>query len=320
MYSGSFPCSFGSGNCYIRRFRTGGAQIGQLRDRSEPMGMEPRIRGMRTTAFSFLSCLLLPLAALVSQGAAAAQSHTQPEPTQPASIPPSGRSGPLQFEVVSIRPHPYNGDEPSNRQFLPGGRFVATATTAGTLLRIALMTDSDHMSGAPGWVNDELFDITAVTADHSEPKTPEQFQQVLLSLLEERFQLRFHREQKEGAVYWLELVKPGVLGPALKRSSDGVRPNLSMNGGARVEMNATAMSMADLAAALRRQAGRPVEDHTGLNGLFDFHIEWSTQQVEDAAAPSLFTVLEQELGLRLKPAKGTIERVVIDRMERPSGN
>jgi uncharacterized protein (TIGR03435 family) len=270
---------------------------------------------MRTTAASFLQCLLLPVTALIWQGTAAAQSHTQPTPTQP-----SAQSSPLQFEVVSIRPHPYNGDEPSNRQFLPGGRFVATATTAGTLLRIALMTDSDHMSGAPAWVNDELFDITAVTADHSEPKTPEQFQQVLLSLLQERFQLRFHREQKEGQVYWLELAKPGVLGPALKQSVGGSRPNLSMNGGARVEMNATAMSMADIAAALRRQAGRPVEDHTGLNGLFDFHIAWSGQQIDDATTPSLFTVLEQELGLRLRPAKGTIETVVIDQIEKPSAN
>jgi uncharacterized protein (TIGR03435 family) len=278
---------------------------------------------MGTTAVFFLRCLLLPLAAVGLQGAAAVRAQTQPTPAQPGSTPlaqQSAGSGPLQFEVVSIRPHPYNGDEPSNRQFLPGGRFVATATTAGTLLRIALMTDNDHMSGAPGWVNDELFDITAVTAGHSEPKTPEQFQQVLLSLLQERFQLRFHREQKEGQVYWLELAKPGVLGPALKQSAAGARPNMSMNGGARVEMSATAMSMADTAAALRRQAGRPVEDHTGLSGLYDFHVVWSSQQVEDAAAPGLFTELEQELGLRLRPAKGAIDTVVIDRMERPSAN
>jgi uncharacterized protein (TIGR03435 family) len=111
-----------------------------------------------------------------------------------------------------------------------------------------------------------------------------------------------------------------VLGPALKQSVGGSRPNLSMNGGARVEMNATAMSMADIAAALRRQAGRPVEDHTGLNGLFDFHIAWSGQQIDDATTPSLFTVLEQELGLRLRPAKGTIETVVIDQIEKPSAN
>jgi uncharacterized protein (TIGR03435 family) len=275
---------------------------------------------MGTTAASLLRCLLLPLAGMGLQEAAAAQAQMQPTPGQPASAQPSAGSSVLQFEVVSIRPHPYNGDEPSNRQFLPGGRFLATATTAGTLLRIALMSDNDHIQGAPAWVNDELFDITAVTADHSEPKTPEQFQQVLLSLLRERFQLRFHREQKEGQVYWLELAKPGVIGPALKPSVSGTRPNLSMNGGARVEMNAMAMSMADIAAALRRQAGRQVEDHTGFSGLYDFHVVWSSQQIDDATTPSLFTVLEKELGLRLKPAKGTIETVVVDRMERPSGN
>jgi len=270
---------------------------------------------MGTTAASFLQCLLLPLAVMALPGTAAAQSHTQPTSTQL-----SAGSSPLQFEVASIRPHPYNGDEPSNRQFLPGGRFVATATTARTLIRIALMTDDDHMSGAPGWVDRELFDITAVTADHSQPKTPEQFQQVLLSLLQERFHLRFHREQKEGPVYWLELAKPGVLGPALKRSASDTRPNLSTNGGVRAEMIATAMSMTDIAAALRRQAGRPVEDHTGLTGLFDFRIEWSPQQMDDASLPSLFTVLQQDLGLRLRPAKGTIETVVIDHIEHPSAD
>lgn len=268
---------------------------------------------MGTIAASLLPCLLL--ATLALQGTAAAQSHTQPTPTQL-----SAGSTPLQFEVASIRPHPYNGDEPSNRQFLPGGRFVATATTVRTLIRIALMTDDDHMSGAPAWIDRELFDITAVTADHSMPKTPEQFQQVILALLQERFQFRFHREQKEGPVYWLELVKPGVLGPALKRSAGDAKPNLSTNGGARAEMTATAMSMTDIAAALRRQAGRPVEDHTGLNGLFDFHIEWTPQQMDDAALPSLFTVLQQELGLRLRPEKGTIETVVIDHIDQPSAN
>lgn len=269
---------------------------------------------MGTTAASFLQCPLLPLAALVLCGTAVAQSPTQPTPTQLAAS-----SSPPQFEVASIRPHPYNGDEPSDRQFLPGGRFVATATTARTLIRIALKTDDDRISGAPGWIDRELFDITAITADHSVPKTPEQFQQVLLALLQERFQLRFHREQKEGPVYWLELAKPGVLGPALKRSAADATPHLSSNGGVRAEMTATAMSMTDIAAALRRQAGRPVEDHTGLNGLFDFHIEWSPQQMDDAL-PSLFTVLQQELGLRLRPAKGTIETVVIDHIEQPSAD
>lgn len=270
---------------------------------------------MRTTSPSFLLRLPLALAMLALQGAVTTQSYAQPAATQL-----SATSNQLQFEVISIRPHPYNGDEPSNRKFLPGGRFVATATTVRTLIRIALMSDDDRTLGAPSWIDRNLFDITAVTADHSEPKTPEQFQRVLLSLLQDRFQLRFHREQKEGPTYWLELAKPGVLGPALKRSNGDARPNLSTNSGSHAEMTATAMSMTDIAAALRRQAGRPVEDHTGLDGNFDFRIEWSPPQMDDAALPSLFTVLRQELGLELKPMRGTIETVVIDHIEQPSAN
>src|SRR5665213_3876215 len=199
----------------------------------------------------------------------------------------------LRFEVASIRPHPFAGDEPSNRQILPGGRFVATATTVRTLIRIASGLDDNRMSGAPGWTDSETFDINATIADHAEVKTPEQFQQLILSLLEDRFQFKFHREQKEGPIYWLELNKPGRLGPALKPSTPDSQANMSNNSnGARAEMKVSKMTMVDVAAALRRQAGRPVEDHTGLKGNFDFEIEWSPEETPDSRYPSLFTVLK----------------------------
>ena len=85
-------------------------------------------------------------------------------------------------------------------------------------------------------------------------------------------------------------------------------------------MRASAVTMADIAAALRRQSGRPVEDGTGIAGRFDFDIEWSPQASEDAPLPSLFSVLQQQLGLRLRPAKGSVETIAIDRGERPSEN
>ena len=90
--------------------------------------------------------------------------------------------------------------------------------------------------------------------------------------------------------------------------------------GARADMKASKMSMADVAAALRRQAGRPVEDHTGLKGTFDFEIKWSPEETPDSIYPSLFTVLKEQLGLKLQPAKGTIETLVIDQINRPSAN
>ena len=227
----------------------------------------------------------------------------------------------MRFEVASIRPHKFAGDEPSDRRVLPGGRFVATATSVRTLLRVAFGTDDNRMSGAPSWIDGETFDIDAITADHAEVKTPQQFQQLILALLEDRFRLKFHREQKEGPMYWLELDKPGKLGPALKLSTPESQPNMSTNSnGSRVAMKASKASMAEIAATLQRQAGRPVEDHTGLKGAFDFQIEWAPEGTPDSVVPSLNTVLTEQLGLKLQSAKGTIEILVVDQIAHPSAN
>jgi len=188
----------------------------------------------------------------------------------------SANPSPLRFEVASIHPHRFAGDEPSVRRVFPGGRFVATATTVRTLLRIAFGTDDNRMSGVPNWVDNETFDINATTAGHAEVKNPRQFQQLILSLLEDRFQLSFHREQREGPVYWLELDKPGKTGPALRLSTPESQPEMSTNAnGSGVVMKVSKASISDIAAALRRQAGRPIEDHTGLKDNFDFEIEWA---------------------------------------------
>jgi uncharacterized protein (TIGR03435 family) len=90
--------------------------------------------------------------------------------------------------------------------------------------------------------------------------------------------------------------------------------------GSTASMKASKMSMADVAAALRRQAGRPVEDHTDLKGDFDFHIEWAPDETPDSANPSLFVVLKEQLGLKLQSAKGPIETLVIDQIAHPSAN
>jgi uncharacterized protein (TIGR03435 family) len=227
----------------------------------------------------------------------------------------------FRFEVASIRPRESGRDEPSNRQMLPGGHFVATATTVRALIRIALGTDDNRISGAPNWIDNETFDINAITVDHVEVTNPKQFQQLILSLLEDRLQFKFHREQKEVPVYWLELAKAGKPGPNLKPSAPDAQPNMSTNSnGAKTVMKASKMSMADIAAALRRQAGRPVEDHTGLTGDFDFQIQWAPDETPDSADPSLFSVLKEQLGLKFRPAKGNAETIVIDQIAHPSAN
>lgn len=236
--------------------------------------------------------------------------------TLPTAKPPHPR-----FEVASIRAHHSTGDEPSDRRILPGGRFIATATTVRTLIRIAFGIDDNRISGAPNWIGNETFDINATTVDHEEITTPQEFQQFILSLLEDRFQLKFHRDHKEGAVFWLEVDKPGKLGPALKPSTPGSQPVMSVNSsGSRTDMRVSGASMADIAATLSRQAGHPVEDHTDLKGNFDFHIQWAPEESPDSADPSLFTVLKEQLGLNLHPAKGSLETLVIDQISQPSAN
>jgi uncharacterized protein (TIGR03435 family) len=253
-----------------------------------------------------------------SAGLSPVQSPTQSPAQSPAGSQP-GAQPPLRFEVASIRPHGSGGDDPSDRKMLPGGRFIATATPVRTLIRIAF--GSDGISGAPGWIDNETFDISATTVNHTEVTTPQQFQQLILSLLEDRFAFKFHREEKEVPVYWLEMDKPGKPGPALRPSAADSQPNMSRNAnGSRAVMKVSKMSMADVAAALSRQAGRPVEDHTDLKGDFDFQIEWAPEETPDSTDASLFTVLREQLGLRLRPAKGTAETVVIDQISRPSAN
>ena len=204
---------------------------------------------------------------------------------------------------------------------LPGGRFVATGTTARAFIRIAMGADDNRISGAPNWIDTETFAVNAITANHTEVTTPQQFQQLILSLLEDRFQFKFHREEVAAPVYWLELVKPGRPGPGLKPSAADAQPNMSTNtNGGKTVMRVTNMTITDIAAGLRRQTGRPVEDHTGLAGKYDFQIEWSRDEAPESEDPSLFTVVKEQLGLRLQPAKGTAETIVVDQITRPSAD
>jgi uncharacterized protein (TIGR03435 family) len=162
----------------------------------------------------------------------------------------------------------------------------------------------------------------------------------------DRFKLKFHVETQEQPVYVLVVTKAGAkLTPAkplpdswTKPSANGfvMRPTDGMFGQSRTGIVARNMTMEELAANLSTlKLGRQVQDHTGLTGRYDLKLDFS--QVTAPAAPSaeataptptptpedypdIFTALQQQLGLKLEPAKGPVETVVIDHMERPSEN
>ena len=219
-------------------------------------------------------------------------------------------------EVASIRPHKPTGNDSSNRQ-ATGGRFTATATSVETLIRSAFAIDPRAIVNAPAWTQTELFDIQATIANHEEINTSQQYGHLLLSLLEQNFGLKYHREQREAPVYWLVLDKPDKPGPNLKPTA-GAAVNISMNGGNTVDMRASNTTIDDFAKAIQKRAGRPTEDHTGLTGHYDIQTRWAAEPSPESDDPSLTTALKEQLGLKLQPAKGTVSVVVIDHLDQPA--
>ncbi|HKO19415.1 MAG TPA: TIGR03435 family protein [Acidobacteriaceae bacterium] len=226
-----------------------------------------------------------------------------------------GASGVARFEVASIRPHA-NPDDSSDTNLLPGGRYEGKNVSLRKLIRQATGVDDRQMVGVPDWVDSERYDINAKTADVATLK-PEVFQKLLLALLEDRFGFRFHWETREQPVYWMVAQKSGA---KLKPHQTSSEPTMSVNGGTRKTLIATGISMDALAGLMTRQAGRPVQDHTGLAGLYDVRLEWDESQSMESGLPSLFGALEEQLGLKLTSAKGTVQVLVVDNVQRPSGN
>ena len=166
---------------------------------------------------------------------------------------------------------------------------------------------------------------------------------MLRTLLEQRFHLLVHTEMREVPIYTLRLARTdGNLGPRLTRSTldcaallagrDGAaplppqadgRPTCRVSSSGR-SFRGGGSSIGVLAAILPQQVGRPVEDRTGLSGLFDFDLEFSAEGRDlDAIpvggdTPSIFTALQEQLGLRLESARAPLDVFVIDRVERPT--
>jgi uncharacterized protein (TIGR03435 family) len=231
------------------------------------------------------------------------------------------------FEVASIKLHDI---------FKPDGRKWGLSVSGTTVSLIGMRLDSliaeaygvesYQVTGGPKWASDSVggvYDITATTGGESAP-TKEEARKMLQSLLADRFQLQLHREMKELAVYEMVI---GRRGPKLKESAAGaVFSNHQGSSGQAIRMTAVDESMTQLANQIGVYTGRHVIDKTGLPNTYDFTMEFtadgprSPSDASGPAAPSIFTALEEQLGLKLEPQKRPTEMLIIDRAEKPSGN
>jgi uncharacterized protein (TIGR03435 family) len=234
------------------------------------------------------------------------------------------------FEVATIKP--VDPDAKAARYIIMQGnnRFVEKAYTLKLLIAAAYDLNPRTISGGPGWIESDHYDILAVTPGEVRPSHDEQMS-MLRNLLADRFKLTFHREQKVFSIYELTVAKSG---PKLKPSTaapDDPPALISTVYPQRIVMPARNATMSDLARLMQRAIlDRPVVDKTGLSGRYDFDLEWAPDETQfggevpvapaDAPSPPLFSAIQQQLGLRLEATRGPVAALVVDKAERPSAN
>lgn len=258
------------------------------------------------------------------------------------------------FEVASVKAN-RSGDNRVMLGLQPGGRFSAQNVPLRLLIQNAYRVQGFQIVNAPDWAGSERFDISAkAEGDPSQ----EQVQQMVRALLADRFKLQVHRENKEMPIYALVLAREdGKLGPKLKPAAadcEALRgrgrgaaplpaPGSPMQCGMRIgfgNMVGGGMGLGQVATSLSNNLNRVVVDRTGLTGNYDFDLTWTPELPAgggpggpgggfgppggappvDPNGPSLFTAIQEQLGLKLDSTRGPVETLVIDRLERPTEN
>lgn len=247
---------------------------------------------------------------------------------------PAPRSAPRpkfdSFEVTTIKPA--TSDAKGGRYIIMQGtdRFVEKYYTLKLLIAAAYDLNPRTISGGPGWVESDHYDILAITPGNARPTHDEQMS-MLRSLLTDRFNLTFHREQKVFSIYELKLASSGPKLKAAVEGPDDPSALVSTVYPDRIMLPARNASMTDFTSLLQRAVlDRPVVNKTGLAGRYDFDLTWAPDETQfggavpiapsDAPSPPLFTAMRDQLGLNLVATRGPVDALVIDSAERPSAN
>jgi uncharacterized protein (TIGR03435 family) len=244
---------------------------------------------------------------------------------------PSRIPSDLRFEVASLKPS--QGQEPNGGiRPAPGGqRYQARNCPVKVMIQVAFRIKADQIVGGPGWLDTDRFDMEAKA---EKPSTADELHVMLMNLLVDRLQMKFHHEKKDMRMYALTVDKDG---PKLT-------PHEAANAGepwidqatvkfSRIKMKATCTPMDYFAFRLSQFMDAPVVDLTNLHGGYDFALEYTRElppgfpeggkingEEPDTSGPTVFAAVKQQLGLQLKPQKGPVEVIIIDRAEKPTEN
>jgi len=251
------------------------------------------------------------------------------------------------YEVAAIKPNKSGGG--MSRMMMSPNGYSATNVSLKMMIENAYSLKTDGLiSGLPGWADSARFDLEAKMdgdAAAALKKLPpeegmEQRRLMMQSLLADRFQLKVHHENKELPVYALVIAKGGFKlkdadpNASYPKGLDGVSHPGMMRMSDR-SITAQAIPISNLVNALSRQLRREVVDKTGLTGKYDVTLQWTPDvnqmpempgERQDAAStvtdsgPSIFTALQEQLGLKLESTKGPVDTIVVDHVEMPSEN
>ena len=237
------------------------------------------------------------------------------------------------FEVVTVKPAGLDGAVAQGRwiKMESANRFVAHNHAVRTLVAAAYDLPPQAISGGPSWVDSDRWEILAKTPGAVRPTLEEQMS-MLRRLLSDRFNLSFHRQSKDFAIFALTVATGG---PKLKPTT--ISPDATPEGPPLVAFSlsptvvrlpARYLSMSEFASLLQRSPlDRPVADRTGLTGRYDFDLEFAPDESlwggllprpENSGKPSLIRAMHEQLGLNLESTRGPVDAIVIDHVEHPT--
>ena len=300
-----------------------------------------------------LVCVLLSAVCGMAQaGAATPQATNSTSPAAPAA-PDAGPAVAPAWDVTTVKPA---GPDERYSMFNFGADGIKiTNVPLWMIVREAFGLEDDHLFGGPAWAKTTSFDVEAKVAPEDAAKFKalrlEQRRLMMVSVLEERFGLKYHHETRDLPMYELVVAKGGVKMHASTPDSGGPDPEgpdpgpgpgpspgrhmLMMHRG---HVESIGTGMPGLVRALSGQLGRTVIDKTGLTGNFDYRLDWTPDGVapvmamggnpapgdnassQDTGGPSIFTALEEQLGLKLESTRGAVDVIVIDQLEQPTAN
>lgn len=260
--------------------------------------------------------------------------HVTPEtawpiPEPPAKLPPMAADANPTFEVATIKPTKL--DHPGKYFSVRGRRFTTYNTNLVDLINFSYGLHAKQIVGLPPWAATDGFDIAAQPDGEGQPSDA-QWKTMVQKLITERFKLTFHREKRELSVYAVVVSKTGAKLTKSEGDPSGLPANFFRGLGQMTNRNS---SIADFARTMQAAVlDRPVVDQTKLEGRYDFTLNWTPDESQFSAMgvkvpppgdkadapPSLFTAIQEQLGLRLDSTKAPVDVLVIDHAEKPSEN